>query len=311
MLTRGRAGVGGLNAGAAFAPGSEHVIGNDLPPWTGSGSGPPDRPAPAPPGQFVGGQTGDTDGNVGADPSAPKMSPSPWSTQVGAWGEGDAGTTPGTQSFRRFGLQGFNDDLQVRDRHAYWDAGSMRQGVTRSVPGNPPNPVTDGPARPDLRTINRSVNPQIGSDASRNQDDLTRAYTWLGQQDGSVQAVYGGVRGLYQHYGSRGGYPLPVVDPTNGEGGPVLVRSGPPHGLHSETLSGAKQMIDRYKVTPQMRPVRIDRPDNSPIGGQSFSQTVQPQAQTGAAAAAASQHRQGPGVSLRVNGRGWLGGDDR
>lgn len=306
MLPRGRAGVTGLNAGASFARPSQPTLGNSLPPWTGSPAGPADRPAPAPPGQFVGGQTGDTDGNNGADPAAPKMSPSPWSTRVGAWGEGDAGTTQQTQSFRRFGLQGFNDQLQLRDRHAYWDAGHMRQGVTPSVPGNPPNPVTDGPPRPDLRIVNRSVNPQIGSDNSRNQDDLSRPYTWLGQQDGTVQSVYGGVPGLYQPYGTRGGVPLAIHDPTDGQGGPVLVRSGPPHGLHSDTLPSGKQVADRYKVTPQMRPVRLDRPDNSRVAGQSFSQTVPAQGQ--AATAAAHTPRHGPGVSFRVSGRGWAGG---
>lgn len=299
MLPIGRAGVAELDAGAGFAPGSERVLGNQLPPWTGSGSGPPDRPAPAPPGQYVGGQTGDTDGYGGADPSRPKMSPAPRVVQLGAEQE----------NWNRPGIIGWNDQLQLRDRHAYWDTGTMRQGVSRSVPGNPPNPVTDGPPRPDLRTVNRSVNPQIGSDASRNQDDLTRPYTWLGQQDGTVQPVYGGVRGLYQPYGTRGGYPLPIHDPTNGEGGPELVRSGPPHGLHSETLPGGKQVIDRYKATPQMRPVRIDRPDNSPIGGQSFSQTVQPQAQTGAAAQSPRAGRAGRGLSFSIGGRGWLGGD--
>jgi hypothetical protein len=257
----------------------------------------------------MGGQTGDNDPVGGTDPARPRMSPYPTSVQTSAWGEGDVGSAHGHpdqahQSDRRYGLQGFNDQLQVRDRHVYWDRGRQRFGSTPSVPGTPPNPHSDGPARPGLRVVNRSLNPQIGSDATRNQDDLTRAYTWLGQQDGTISPVYGGVPGLWQSYGNRG-LAAGIHDPSGGEGGLAQVSPGPPHGLHSDTIPDGKQVADRYKAVPQMRPVRQDRPDNSRIAGQSFSQTVVPQG--AAPAAAASGRRAGAGLSLRIGSRGWNG----
>jgi hypothetical protein len=314
MLARGRAGVSLLEPGPSFAAASDAVIGNQTPAWTGTRStgypaGPPDRPGPHPGTQPLGGQTGDSDAYSGADPSRPKMSPSPSSVLSGAWGEGDVGAAHGLpdeghQSDRRYGLQGFNDQLQVRDRHVYWDRGRQRFGSTPSVPGTPPNPHSDGPAVPGLRVVNRSVNPQIGSDATRNQDDLTRPYTWLGQQDGTISAVYGGVPGLWQSYGNRG-FADGIHDPSGGEGGLSQIAPGPPHGLHSDTLPDGKQIADRYRAVPQMRPVRQDRPDNSRIAGQSFSQTVVPQ---GAAPPAGPASPRGGGLSLRIGGRGWLGG---
>lgn len=216
----------------------------------------------------------------------------------------------GRESFRRFGIQGYNDQLQVRDRHAYWDRGRSRNLSTAppQVQASGRNPQLDGPPRPDLRTVNISANPQIGSDNTRLQDDLSRPYTWLGQQDGTVVPVYGGVPGMWQSYGNRG-LARGIHDPTNGEGGLVQVRSGPPHGLHSDTLPSYKQSLDRYRTTPQMRPVRIDRPDNSRISGQSFSQTVQPQAMTGQAPVASGNSARGGGLGLTfsIGGRGWAG----
>jgi hypothetical protein len=290
--------------GPGFPPVTEPKYGNELPGWMGSHTGPLDRPGPGP---SAGGQTGDYDGYSGSDPARPKVSPDPVSSRAGAWGEGNTGTTEATQSFRRFGIQGFSDRLQVRDRHAYYDAGTQRTGLAPSPPGTPPNNHQGGPPRPDLRTVNVSVNPQIGSDASRNQDDLARAYTWLGQQDGTTAPVYGGVPGLYIPYGTRGGYPYPVHSPVP-EGapgdGPAMVWSGPPHGLHSDTIPSGKQVIARYASTPQMRPVRLDRPSNATGAGQSFSQTVPMQGQAGAGAA---RQQPGAGLSFHIGGRGWLG----
>jgi hypothetical protein len=213
---------------------------------------------------------------------------------------------PGRQSWWRGGIQGFNDQLQVRDRHAYWSTGKQRfrgspyEGSQMS--GR--NPQLDGPPMATLETVNISVNPQIGSDHTSFADDLSRPYTWLGQQDGTVQRVSGGVPGLVIPYGSRGGVPYPIVDPSNGEGGPKLVRSGPPHGLHSNSIPDGKQLQDRYKATPQMRPVRLDRPANSTMAGQSYSQTVQRQGDTGP-----SQGRNGgPGIGLNFSlSGGWRG----
>jgi hypothetical protein len=293
----GRAGVTTLDAGApSFARASERVAGNG-PPWTGSpGNVPAARPGPHPWTQPLGGQVGTNDGYSGPDPSRAEISPSPRVIREGR--EQDFHGPP-----FRTGIVGFNDQLQVRDRHAYWSRGHGRNfgGIDT---GGARNPNLDGGPSPALRTVNVSVNPQIGSDNSRNQDDLSRPYTWLGQWDGTRQAVYGGVPGLWQSYGNRG-FADHIHDPSNGEGGPVMVNSGPPHGLHSDTLTSGKQIADRYASTPQMRPVRFDRPDNSKIAGQSYSQTVQQQSATGAAAA---PRRGGGGLSLRVNGRGWLGG---
>lgn len=288
-----------------FPPPTEPKLGNDLPAWLGSHTGPLDHPGPGP---SAGGQTGDYDGYSGSDPSRPKVSPQP----VFLPGEDPSGMDTGTRnnpSYWRGGIQGFNDRLQVRDRHAYYDTGHQRTGITPSVPGNPPNNHTAGPARPDLRFVNISVNPQIGSDNSKNQDDLTRPYSWLGQQDGTTSPVYGGVPGLYIPYGTRGGYPYPVMSPVP-EGapgdGPAMVFSGPPHGLHSDTIASGKQIIQRYASTPQMRPVRLDRPANATGAGQSFSQTVPMQGQQGVRAA--QPGRGTPGFKFNISGRGWAGG---
>lgn len=343
-----RAGVSGVqNWPPMFAPQTEQTLGNSLPGWSGSRTGPPDKPGPGP---SAGGQTGDYDPFSGADPSRAKVQPTPSSPWVGASGESDRGDqagppqppmdysggmprsggpgsdggsaasrlgryfgdplSHGRPSYWRGGIQGFNDQQQVRDRHAYYDRGTQRTGITRSVPGNPPNYHSDGPARPDLRLVNRSVNPQIGSDNTAFQDDLSRPYTWLGQQDGTTSPVYGGVPGLWIPYGTRGGIPYAIQSPAQ-EGsatdGPAMVWSGPPHGLHSDTIQAGRQIIERYTSTPQMRPVRLDRPSNSPIAGQSYSQTVQMQ---GSPAVPQRQPRTGPnaGLSFHVGGRGWIGG---
>lgn len=293
MLPFARSGIPAAPCGrAGFAPVTEPLIGNG-PGWTGSPGNTGAVPGPHPATQPMGGQVGRNDGYGGSDPSAPQIQP----RHVSYLGEGQ-------ESFRRYGIIGFNDQLQVRDRHVYWDRGTQRFGSTPSVPGNPPNPHSDGPARPDLRAVNMSLNPQIGSDATRNLDDLSRPYTWLGQQDGSVQPVYGGVPGLWQSYGNRG-FSSGIHDPSDGQGGPHLVYSGPPHGLHSDTIPSGKQIADRYKATPQMRPGRLDRPSNSTIAGQSYSQTVVFQ---GGSAAPGRSSGVRAGISLRAgSGTGWRG----
>lgn len=313
MLRPGQAGVSYQGRGQTLFPAvSERAHGNNLPGITGQ----PDRlyrPGPGVQG-VVGGQLGGIgDGWTGADPRAPRMSPAPISSRTTAWSEGDVGESTGQgqgrESFRRYGLQGFNDKLTVTDRHAYWDAGHQRTGITFDPASAPPNTYNDpvhAPPRPDLRTVNRRVSYQKGTDNTRNQDDLTRPYTWLGEQGSPWTPVNGGVPGLYQPYGTRGGVPYPIVSPVEqgqpGDG-PRLVSAGPPHGLHSQTpWKGGEQLIGRYGTTPQMRPVRIDRPSNSPQAGQSYSQTVRPQG--------ASPVR--PAVMPRANptghtGRGWSG----
>jgi hypothetical protein len=303
-----RSGIAPLAPGAGWARPSGHAAGNDLPPPTGD-LGPGYRPAPAPPGQIANGQLGANDGYLGADPGRPKVSPAP---HVWAWGEGDPqdpDTGEGRQSYWRGGIQGFSDKLTVKDRHAYWDPGRTRSPGTTD-PGNPGdmpvNPQKDGPPRPDLRLVNRTVSYQMGTDRTRNTDDLSRPYTWLGEQGSGWANVNGGVPGLYQPYGTRGGVPYPIVDPTEGEGGPADVWSGPPHGLHSLTYPDRGDTLDRYRALQQMQPGRVDRPLNSPQAGQSFSQTMQFQgfATGGASSAAASS---APGPLGGPTGRGWSG----
>jgi hypothetical protein len=302
----------GRGQGAGFAVPVANAAGNNLPGITGA----LDRPFGPGPGPASGGQLGGTgDGQAGADPRAPHMSPDPVVFIPGPGPEQlDTGAAGGRQSWWRGGLQGFSDKLTVKDRHVYWDTGNQKTGL-QGKPGGSPNaynnPLTESP-RPDLRALNRTVSYQKGSDATRNQDDLTRKYTWLGEQGSGWTPVYGGVPGLYVPYGSRGGVPYPVVAPVEqgqpGDG-PHLVWSGPPHGLHSETpWKGGAQIIARFAQTPQTRPVRQDRPSNSPQAGQSYSQTVLPQ---GASPVRPSGGRfaapvPGPGVG-GIGGRGWAG----
>lgn len=291
-----RAGVPVLAAGVGWARPTRPALGNNVSPITGD-PGPDPRPGPAPPGVSTsGGQVGGiNDGFYGPDPGVPKVQPS----HVSVLNEGQ-------ETYIARGLSGFNDKLTVKDRHAYWDTGTQRTGTdflpSSSPPGTYNNPVQE-PPRPDLRLTQRTLSWQLGSDATLNQDDLRRPYTWLGEQGAGFSPVYGGVPGLYQPYGTRGGVPYPIVDPTDGEGGRDEVWAGPPHGLHSETLPDNLQTLNRYGATPQMKPVRVDRPSNSPQAGQSYSQTVQFQ---GGSAIVSGRVNVVPGLDL-PGGRGWSG----
>lgn len=278
VAAAGRAGVRPVAAGAGWARPSGPAEGNNVPAITGPTGG-PFRPGPSPasPGYVIGGQLGIQDGTWGASPDAPPLPP-----HADVLGEGQ-------ESSWRGGIQGFNDQLTVRDRHVYWDTGRQLTGTTFSPATSGPNTYNnqlEEPPRADLRAVNRTVSHQIGSDATAQQDDLSRPYTWRGEQGSGWSPIYGGVPGLYQPYGSRGGVPFPIIDPTEGQGGRELVWAGPPHGLHSLTFPDVGDTWARYQQTPQMRPGRVDRPANSPQAGQSFSQTVQMQggpARTGTA----------------------------
>jgi hypothetical protein len=196
----------------------------------------------------------------------------------------------GQESAWRGGANFANDKLITYDRHVFLARGNELSG-RRSGNTDPP---LDGPARPSLRTVNRAINYQQGTDATANQDDLTRPYMrtpdgkyFMGTQGDSWSPVYGGTPGLYQPYGTYAGIgnvPLqgiqsPVEQGSPGDG-PQSFRPGPPHGLHSPTLPPYAQTIGYYFASPQMRLPRIDRPSNSTIAGQSYSQTVQPQSAT-------------------------------
>ncbi len=346
----GTAGVtwAGRGNSAGFAVPMARAAGNQLPGITGA----VDQPFMPGPGPYSGGQLGGTgDGSAGSDPRADKMQPYPQSSYTDSWSEGQVGTPGGgprpplpyggtgsytgrgwggqtglyggpdlsvpdeRQSFRRNGVMGWNDKLTVKDRHGYWDTGNQRTGTgflaSSSNPNAYNNPLVE-PPRPDFRLVNRTVSYQKGSDKTRNQDDLSRPYTWLGEQGSGWIPVYGGVPGLYQPYGSRGGYPYPIVAPVEqgapGDG-PHLVFAGPPHGLHSQTpWKGGAQIISRFMATPQTRPVRQDRPANSPQAGQSYSQTVLPQgASRVRPGAARPRGGSNPSTGAWPGGRGWGG----
>lgn len=193
-----------------------------------------------------------------------------------------------------------NDRLIHSDRHAYFSTGTENSG-RRSGLADPLGPG-QAPPRPSLRLINRTINHQVGTSKTANDDNLNRGYhktdngaLFVGQQDGTMTAVYGGTPGLYQPYGSYGGYttgevkgiqsPAVVGSPQDG---PQKVYGGPPHGLHTATLPDYSQTLGRYMAIPQMVRPTTSRPFNSKIAGQSFSQTVVPLGQAGTVAVSRS-----------------------
>ena len=233
-----------------------------------------------------------------------------------------------------------NDKLIAYDRHGMLKVGYENSG-RRSGATDPP---LDGPARPSLWLVQRTISYQQGTDMTAAADDLSRDYSrttteptadppaWItgfrqafhsvqGKEGGQYVAeqgsgwspVYGGVPGLYQPYGSYAGITngrvqgiqSPVPEGASGDG-PRKVWSGPPHGLHSPTLPTYNHTLGRYLSVPQQVLPRIDRPSNSPIAGQSFSQTVQPQGQTGTAAQTVRVNA-GVNFNQRARGNGWRG----
>jgi hypothetical protein len=216
-----------------------------------------------------------------------------------------------------------NDRLVTYDRHGMFKVGYENSGRKSGYT----DPPMDGPARPSLWLVQRTLNYQQGTDTTRASDDLTRDYTrnaegmYVGEQGTGWGPVYGGTPGLYQEYGSYAGISpqTPGYNPVSGQtqgivspapqggpgDGPHSLWSGPPHGLHSPTLPVYSQTLGRYMTTPQMSRPRVDRPSNSPIAGQSYSQTVLSQGQTGFNA---RQMRQaGAPYNQRSKGNGWRG----
>lgn len=189
------------------------------------------------------------------------------------------------------------DESIVRDRHAVTNYGNRYDGVStasgseRKANQSGPDPLRDGKPNPSHRMINRTFNYQMGTTNTRNQDDLSRGYRevqtgqWAGTQDGSTVQVWGGTPGLWEPYGSYAGYASGPVQGIQGPeigsagDGPQLIPNSPPHGLHSRTYPNYLQTKGRYESLPQQRAGRVDRPSNSRIAGQSFSQLVVPQGQ--------------------------------
>jgi hypothetical protein len=183
-----------------------------------------------------------------------------------------------------------NDKLITYDRHAMMKTGTELSGRDS---GNTDPPI-QGPARPSLWLVQRTISYQQGTDNDAAQDDLARPYTrnaqgmYVGEQGTGWTPISGGVPGLWQPYGSYAGItngPVqgiqsPVMEGAPGDGR-QSVWSGPPHGLHSPTMPDYTATLGYYMAVPQMRLPRVDRPSNSTIAGQSYSQTVVPQGQTG------------------------------
>jgi hypothetical protein len=217
-----------------------------------------------------------------------------------------------------------NDKLIAYDRHAMFKVGYENSGRNSGQT----DPPMDGPARPSLWLVQRTVNYQQGTDMTAASDDLSRDYSrnaqgnYVGEQGTGWSPVYGGTPGLYQEYGSYQGIApdTPGYSPVTGQtegikapvgqgqpgDGPNSVWSGPPHGLHSPSLPDYQQTLGRYMAIPQQNAPRIDRPSNSPIAGQSFSQTVAPQGQTGTFAQN-TQFGSGVNFNQRAKGNGWRG----
>lgn len=300
------------------APGAQLAYNADNPPPGTGGLGPstvmhmPAGRVPARPvyGTFPGSATG-----VPGRPSGAAQGNNPpvsTSDSPPALPEGPPVRGFSQESAYRGGAYFAGDKRQASDRHAYLKTGTEKTG-RRSGQTDPP---ADGPARPSLAVVQRTINPQQGSDATRNQDDLSRDYArnaagmYVGEQGAGWSPVYGGVPGLYQPYGSYAGYtsgpvkgirsPVAQGDPMDG---PRKVWSGPPHGLHTQTYPDYTQTLGYYLATPGMRPGRIDRPSNSPIAGQSYSQLVLPQGATGTVTARQSTRTGG----ARVRYSGWKG----
>lgn len=211
---------------------------------------------------------------------------------------GPAVITPGRRWGDNMGpVDSSNDTLVRSDRHAYWDTGTEKTG--RESGRADVNGPGQTPARPTLRLINRTINPQQGTfGASTYDDDLRRPYSrtnngrfFLGQQDGTAVPVYGGTPGLYSPYGSYAGYttgdvkgiqsPVPYGSPQDQ---PQSILPGPPHGLHTATFPSYSQTLGYYMAIPAQMTPTVSRPYNSRSAGQSYSQLAAPLGQAGTVA---------------------------
>jgi hypothetical protein len=200
----------------------------------------------------------------------------------------------------------------VRDRHII-----VRRGTVRNPGGggsSMPSADLCGPPPPRYQMVNTTESWQQGTDKTTQEDNPGPHYTVprvgqpgrlfpLGQQDGNQTHVMGPPIGEYRDYGVRG--PAGMHGPTpasyalagDGSGARVgtllaegepgseptgrLIYGGVPHGLHSPTIASRIITMARQAAIPQMVAPRVDRPASSKAAGQSFSQTVVPEAQAG------------------------------
>lgn len=194
--------------------------------------------------------------------------------------------------------------LTVRERGIQGNRGTTRTSGEHPDPyPGIPNPEADGPATPAYLMDNRTLSWQIGTDKTTQEDNdgpfaVTQAYNGrrfpLGNQGDPWTQIMGPSLGLYRDYGTRGVggvhgpapamFALPgdgsgahvgtMLSPGDPEDGIQKIRGGPPHGLHSPTIPSLKTTMARQASIPQQKQGRADRPNNSQIAGQSYSQTV-------------------------------------
>jgi hypothetical protein len=189
-----------------------------------------------------------TGGDVGRPQVAPRPLPGQWGPE---------------QTHGWWSAEDYSDTLIHRDRHGYFQAGTERAGRVSSQA----DPPASGPAMPSFKAVNVTWNWQVGT-GSAYEDDLSRPYTWIGQQDGSWGQIWGGTPGF--HRNGPGGAPVQ----TSQMDGPQRIYGGPPHGLHTWSPPDYAQTLARYNTVPQMQAARVDRLSNSRVGGQSYSQTT-------------------------------------
>ena len=292
------------NPGVATSPGAivQSPYGGQDTTWVGRFGGIPNGPT---------GYNGVISTGNGGDPSQAEVSGLPQFGMPRALNVGQESSFRGPGG----GVGSANDKMITYDRHLFAKVGYENSGRNSGQT----DPPMDGPPRPSYQVLNRTINYQQGTDNTLTQDDLSRDYSrtndgeYLGEQGVGWSPVYGGVPGLYQSYGSYGGISpnsdagihSPVAQGAQGDG-PRKVWSGPPHGLHSPTLPGYSQTLGRYMDIPQMHAPRLDRPSNSPVAGQSYSQTVQMQGQTGTVPQNTSINS-GVNFNQRTRGNGWRG----
>jgi hypothetical protein len=214
-----------------------------------------------PPGD--GGQQGNGRGrfNPAIQPGASRGGPAPLFSQVTtrqrAKGRGPWADTGGA-----------NDDVIIQDRHPYlakeWEITGRDSGLK--------DPIPDGPIMRVIRFISRDWTMWQGSDDTANYDP-PRDYNKWGYQDGTVTTIFGGQKGYFRPYGTQ---VLTDVVPRQTMGS-VQIPAGPPHGLHTQTVSGRKVTLKSYRKNQQQVPGRQDRLSNSRRAGQSYSATTRPQ----------------------------------
>ena len=164
---------------------------------------------------------------------------------------------------------GAQDNVIVQDRHPYV---AFETEITGRDSGLK-DPIPDGPVRKVIRMLSRDWTLWQGSDATANQDDLSRNYSKYGYQDGTVTTIFGGQPGYFRPYGTQ-------IDTTvvpRRTSGSEQIPASPPHGLHTHTVGSRSMTLKSYRQNQQQVPGRQDRLSNSRRAGQSYSQTTRHQ----------------------------------